>query len=68
MGKELLDVRAAIAYGNAHSAGTAVGADRLGALHMTTGRFCATKAFDCLGEGDASSSDMAAAGRCVRDI
>jgi hypothetical protein len=65
MGKVKLDVAAAIAYGRDNSAGKAVGADRLGCASMTTGRFCATQACDPLGEGDATSSDMTSAGRCV---
>ncbi len=60
-----LDFAAAIKHGHAASAGVAVGVDRLGCLALTTGRMCLTKSCDPLLEGDATSSDMAAAGRCV---
>ena len=59
---EQLDVRAAAAAGRAASAGAAVGVDRIGALRLTTGRMCLCRACDPLGEGDATSSDLAAAG------
>jgi elongation factor P--beta-lysine ligase len=58
-----LDFAAARAYGHASSAGVAVGVDRLGCLALTTGRMCLTKSCDPLLEGDATSSDMTAAGR-----
>jgi hypothetical protein len=58
-----LDFPAAIRHGHAASAGVAVGVDRLGCLALTTGRMCLTKSCDPLLEGDATSSDMAAAGR-----
>ncbi len=63
MPKDKLDVSAAIRHGRSLSAGTAVGVDRIGCLAISTGRMCETKACDPLLEGDATSSDMAAAGR-----
>ncbi len=62
-GPPKLDVRAAMRHGKALGAGTAVGVDRIGCASMTTGRMCDGKACDPFMEGDATSSDMAAAGR-----
>ena len=58
-----LDTSRAIRHGRMTSAGHAVGVERIGCTAMTTGRMCATKACDPFMEGDATSSDLAAAGR-----